>query len=107
MAASETVGRRAAVLRLGPGTANFRPLGAVDFGTAPITNVSFRVSVPETESAVQVAFGKIEIEAQRVVEPPRPAGSMFGTRAWLGGGVALVVATGFGRVGSGDAPNAH
>ena len=80
----------------GPGAANFRPLGAVDFGTAPITNVSFRVSVPETESAVQVAFGKIEIEAQRVVEPPRAAGSMFGTRAWLGGGVVLVVATGLG-----------
>ncbi|MGO8751945.1 MAG: hypothetical protein ACLQNE_38875 [Thermoguttaceae bacterium] len=80
----------------GPGAANFRQLGAVDYGTAPITSLSFRVSVPETESAVQVAFGKIEIEADRVVGPPRPAGSIFGPRAWLGGGVALVVAAALG-----------
>jgi hypothetical protein len=80
----------------GPGPANFRQLGAIDYGTAPINSVCFQVSVPETESPVEAAFGKIEIEAERVIEPSAPAGSMFGPRSWLSMGVVLIIAAGLG-----------
>jgi hypothetical protein len=80
----------------GPGSAGFRQLGAVDFGTAPIATCIFRVTVPETESPVDVAFGKIEIEAERLIGLPVAPGSALGRRAWLGTGALLLVAGGLG-----------
>lgn len=80
----------------GPGEPNFHQFGAIDFGTAPITSLMFQLSVPEMPTPVTVAFGKIEIEAERVIEPPRPADSRLGLRFWLGAGVVLLVAGGLG-----------
>ncbi len=73
----------------GPAETTSRELGAITYGTSPITALTFQVVVTETQAPVEVAIGKIEIEAERLIGPQAPAGSMFGRRAWLGIGATL------------------
>ena len=80
----------------GLGEPSFRQLGAIDFGIAPITSLAFQLSVPEMATSVAVSFGKIEIEAERVIEPPRPGDSKFWPRFWLATCAVLAVAGGLG-----------
>jgi hypothetical protein len=76
----------------GPAESAPRELGAISYGTSSITALRFQVIVPETLAPVEVAFGTIEIEAERLIGPKAPAGSMFGRRAWLGIGATVAVA---------------
>jgi hypothetical protein len=73
----------------GPAGDALRELGTISYGTSPVSALMFRVVVPETLTPVDVAFGKIEIEAERLIGPPGPAKWMFGRRAWMGAGAAV------------------
>jgi hypothetical protein len=76
----------------GPADATPRDLGAVAFGTEPLTGVYFRLVVPETDSPVEVGFDNIAIEADRLIEPPRPSESSVRRRLWLGALLPLLLA---------------
>jgi hypothetical protein len=89
-------GERLHFLFCGPAAADFRELGAIDYGTAPITALKFWLVVPETGWPVEVAFPWIEIEAERLIGLPAPSGSTLGRRVWLGTGALLLVAGGLG-----------
>jgi hypothetical protein len=76
----------------GPADQELRELGSVAFGKEAITGLAFRVVVPETRFPVEVSFDSIRVEADRLVEPPRPSGSMFGRAAWFWAIVLLLIA---------------
>jgi hypothetical protein len=59
-------------------------LGQLDYGDGPVTSVEFWVSVPETNSPVDVTFDDVRVRADRIVDPSVPAESAFGPQAWYG-----------------------
>ena len=65
-------------------------LGKIPYGVAPIDTLEIRVWVPETTSVAQLEIDDIQIKAKEILLPERPAQSMMGKRAWIGGVVATV-----------------
>lgn len=77
----ERTGEELRFMVAGAGEKTFRELGRVGYGAGSITAVWFRVIVPETTLATDVAFDNIAIEADAIIGPPDPADSMFGPGA--------------------------
>lgn len=76
--------------------AGFVEIGSVKYGSLPVTHIELWVTVPETQSAVDVSFDDVVVEADKIVDPSVAADSPVGPRAWKWLlSAAVVIAAGF------------
>ena len=72
----------------------FEELGTIEFGSAELFNVEFRVTAPATNALVEVELDNIVLEADRLIGPPTPARLLFGPASLVSVIVVLLASGG-------------